>query len=128
MEPAAAEILSLKMEKGARAGLNNPSSILLSASAAKALFGDADPVDRTMTIDNKMTVKVAGVYEDIPHNSKFNNVQFIAPWELYWPPTTGLKDYRTDWSQDAVEIFVQLADNMEAGKVSAMIKIARWIN
>ena len=38
-EPAFPEMLSLKMLKGSRNGLKDPSSILLSASTAKALFG-----------------------------------------------------------------------------------------
>jgi hypothetical protein len=43
MQPDAPDMLSLEMLKGTRAGLKDPSSILLSASAAKAIFGDADP-------------------------------------------------------------------------------------
>jgi hypothetical protein len=42
-EPEATEMLTLKMLRGSRAGLKDPYSILLSASAAQALFGTADP-------------------------------------------------------------------------------------
>src|SRR6476620_2362633 len=58
MQEGAPELLSLEMMKGTRSGLHDPSSILLSASAAKALFGDRDPMDQTVKISNKVFVKV----------------------------------------------------------------------
>src|SRR5258708_4830142 len=45
-EPQALDMLSIKLLKGTKTALNDPSSILLSASAAKIYFGDADPVDK----------------------------------------------------------------------------------
>lgn len=122
MEPAAAELLSLNMLKGNRAGLNEPSSILLSASTAKTIFGDTDPVNRTIIIDNKLNVKVTGVYENIPYNSKFRDVAFIAPWELFVSSDDLMKAVKTNWGYDAAEIFVQLADNADIKKVSAKIR------
>ena len=53
MEPDGPEILSLKMLEGTRAGLRDPASILISASAAKALFGHETALDRIVRIDNK---------------------------------------------------------------------------
>jgi putative ABC transport system permease protein len=122
MEPEAPEMLSLKMEKGSRAGLNDPSSILLSASVAKALFGDTDPMERRVKIDDKMEVKVTGVYEDLPENSRFNDVMFIAPWKLHAAQDAVVKDYAGNWAYDATEIYVQMADHADIRTVSAKIK------
>src|SRR5476651_377861 len=46
MSPDAPEMFSVNMITGDRGGLKDKSSILLSGSAAKALFGDADPVNK----------------------------------------------------------------------------------
>ena len=78
MEPDAPNMLTLKMIKGKRAGLKDPYSIMLSASAAKAIFGDEDPMEKAMKIDNKMDVKVTGVYEDLPAQYIFQGLKFIA--------------------------------------------------
>ncbi len=78
-EPQISEMLSLKMLKGSRSSLNENNSIILSASTSKALFGNADPVEKIIKIDSKFIVKVTGVYEDLPENSSFNDVAFIAP-------------------------------------------------
>src|SRR3989337_4135717 len=58
MDADAARMLSLKMLKGNYDGLKDPHSILLSASAAKSIFGNADPMHKLMKIDNKFDVKV----------------------------------------------------------------------
>ena len=123
MDIQAPYLLSLTMLEGSRDALEDPSSVLLSASAVKDIFGAADPIGRTMKIDNRMPVKVAGVYEDIPANSNFSNVHFIAAWKLLLSSEEpDVKPYLTDWGWDATEIYVQLADNAEAGRVSARIR------
>ena len=82
-EPQVTDMLSLKMLKGTRAALQDNHAIILSASTAKALFGDADPMNKQIKIDNKFNVTVTGIYEDLPYNSDFNNLTFIAAWNLY---------------------------------------------
>ena len=57
-EPEVAEMLSLKMIKGSRNGLKEPYSILLSASVAETYFGNEDPMNKTMKLDNEVDVKV----------------------------------------------------------------------
>jgi len=122
MEPEAPNLMSLNMLKGSRNGLKDPSSILISASVAKTIFGDTDPMNKMMMIDNKLNVKVTGVYEDIPPASRFRNVTFIAPWELFVSSDDLMKSVKTNWGYDAAEIFVQLADNADMNKVSAKIR------
>lgn len=122
MEEAAPEMLSLTMMKGSRDGLKDPGSILLASSVAKAMFGAADPMGKTILIDNKMNVKVTGVYADIPSNSQFRNTLFIAPWALLAANDPDVKDNLTVWSWDATELFVQLADGADIAKASAAIR------
>ena len=123
MDVQAPYLLSLKMLEGSRDALKDPSSALLSASAVKNIFGDADPIGRTIKIDNTMSVKVAGVYEDLPANSNFSNVLFIAPWKLLLSfDNPDIKPFETDWGWDAAEIYVQLADRAEVGHVSTLIR------
>src|SRR5579859_1442890 len=57
-EPGITSLLGLHMIHGAHTSLEAPDAILLSASTAKAYFGDADPVNKTMHIDKDMLVRV----------------------------------------------------------------------
>jgi len=60
MQPEAPEMFSLEMLKGSHSGLKDPHSVLLSQSMAKTIFGDADPMNKIVKIDNKPDVKVTG--------------------------------------------------------------------
>ncbi|GAB3643039.1 ABC transporter permease [Spirosoma arcticum] len=122
MTPGAPHMLSLTMLKGSRNGLREPASILLSESVARALFGDANPLHKTLTIDNTMTVNVTGVYEDIPAGNSLADVQFIAPWDLYAASTGWVNDSKNDWTQTSFEIFVELTPQVTAEQGSAKIK------
>src|SRR5687767_12557479 len=53
-EPEVAEMLSLKMISGSRKGLHDMHSILLSKSVASTIFGDKDPMGKTLRIDDKV--------------------------------------------------------------------------
>ncbi len=78
-EPAITEILSLEMVAGTRDGLKDINSILLSESSARAFFGDKEALGQILKLNNKMPVKVTGIYKDLPENSDFGNLQFICP-------------------------------------------------
>ncbi|CCG98188.1 Macrolide export ATP-binding/permease protein macB [Fibrella aestuarina BUZ 2] len=120
--PGAPEMLSLTMLRGSRAGLTEPASILLSASLARALFGDTDPLHKTLTLDNTMTVNVTGVYEDIPAGNAFDDVQFMAPWSLYAASTPWVNEAKDDWTNTSFEVFVELAPRATFADVSARIR------
>ncbi|MBC8112346.1 MAG: ABC transporter permease [Verrucomicrobia bacterium] len=127
-EKQAPEMLSLKMLKGTRNGLKEPYSILLSQSTAKAIFGEADPMEKTITINKalKYDVKVTGVYEDLPYNSTFNEVNFLLPWELYLITNDWIKKMEGPWGSNFTQTFAQLADNADMNQVSARIKNVKF--
>ncbi|WP_174260189.1 ABC transporter permease [Spirosoma endbachense] len=123
-EPEIADMLSLRMVRGTRAGLKDPSSILLSESVAKAFFGESDPVGKLLKINDESSVKVAGVYEDFPQNSQFNEVSFLAPWDIIARAT---KD-KDNWDSNQFRTYVQLADKADVDNVSAKIKDIKLMN
>ncbi len=70
-------MLSLNMIEGTRDGLKDPHSVLLSKSIAKAIFGDADPMNKQIRIDNKLDVIVTGTYKDLPGNSESSVIPIL---------------------------------------------------
>ena len=121
-EPPVIEMLSLKMLKGSPTSLDGSKSIILSASTAEAIFGNNDPVNKIMKIDNRFDVMVTGVYEDLPDNSTFNKLAFIAPWKLFIDSSQWPEKLSNPWRANAYQTYVQLADNIDMAKVSAKIK------
>jgi ABC-type antimicrobial peptide transport system permease subunit/AraC-like DNA-binding protein len=128
IEAAAPEMLTLKMLSGSWAALNDPHSILLSASAAKRLFGNADPMDKTVKVSstydvhNTTDLKVTGIYEDLPQNTQFHETQFFMPWDLYAAADPRLASMA--WDDHRFLIYAEFRPGADPDKVSANIKDA----
>jgi predicted permease len=122
IESGAPEMLSLKMIRGTHRSLDNPHSVILSASAAKSIFGDDDPVNKSLRIDSRMDVTVTGVYEDIPANNRFSEVQFFSPWSLWLMFNEWAQRSETDWDNRPFLIFVQKRPDVSFETINAAIR------
>jgi putative ABC transport system permease protein len=125
VEPVFADMLSLKMLAGNRNALNDINSILLSGTLAKNLFGSDNPIDKIVKIDDKASVKVAGVYEDFPVNSSFKDTRFLASWNLFLSIDEYAKHASTQWDENSFQVYAQLKEGADFSKVSAKIKDSR---
>ena len=64
------DVFDVKTVRGnAREALQQPWQTLLTASTAKKILGTADPIGKTLKLDNKNTLTVAGIIEDFPDNT-----------------------------------------------------------
>jgi putative ABC transport system permease protein len=125
-EPQVAEMLTLKMIRGTRDGLRDMNSILLSQSVAEAYFGKDDPLNKILKLNNKVNVKVTGVYEDLPENTSFKDLKFILPWDLYLSMNPWIKQMENPWGSNFTQTYAQIADNADMEKISAKIKNVKF--
>ena len=126
MQSGAPHMFSLQMIEGTRDGLKDPHSVLLSESTAKALFGEKDPLNKQMRIDNKLDVKVSGVYKDIPRNTQLNDLEFIAPWDLYITSEKWILADNDRWDNGSFQIFAQIADHTDFKTVNRNIADSKF--
>jgi len=99
--------------------LKDASSIMISKSLAVSLFGDANPVNKTILLDNKMNMKVGAVYDDLPENSSFAGTTLLLPW------TNSENTYlsaNTNWRDHNGEGFVEMNDKVTTAGASEKIK------
>ncbi|SKA14588.1 ABC transporter permease [Sediminibacterium ginsengisoli] len=122
-EPQGPELLSLKMISGNINALTDPASVLISASVAKAYFANEDPLGKTIQLDNNnnLNVKVAGVYEDLPANTTYREIAFMASWTLFYN-NSWAKTVDDPWRPNAFVILAELSDHADFAKVSEKIK------
>ncbi len=123
MEPGISDLLRLSMLQGPEDGLKDINSIFLSRTTAHNLFGDEDVVGRLLKIDNKMDVKIAGVYADLPENSDFANLGFIAPWDLF-AKSEDLA-HRVDWGNSWFQLFVRIPEHQSMDQVTRNISMSK---
>ena len=115
-------MFSLRMLKGNINALSDLSTILINASLAKTLFGDVDPINKLIRLDNKDSYKVAGVFEDFPRNTSLHDAQMFLPWKKYITTEQWLKNAATQWNNHSWQAFVQVADNINMDKETQKIK------
>ena len=122
-EPALPEILSLKMVAGKREqAITKPNAILLCRSVAETLFGKADVVGETLTLDTQYEMTVSGVYEDLPSNTTLREVSFLLPWEHYVANYGWVRSSLDQWDNHAFQCFVTIAENTDFETISSKIK------
>lgn len=119
------ELFSLSMISGQRNALNDPSSILLAESTAKACFGEEDPIGRMLKINKMEPVKVAGVYKDFPANSSLANIRFVSSWDFWYHSNGNLKDMEDPWRPNFTTLYVEINENTSMAAVSAKIRDAK---
>ncbi|HEV2482751.1 MAG TPA: ABC transporter permease [Puia sp.] len=122
-EPPIIDMLSLRMLHGNKTALDDQSSVILSATTARELFGDADPMGKVIMLDNAHPVKVTGIYADLPGNSSFNYMQFMVPWRLL----INSENYETTlgWGNSWLQCYVQLNDHIDMDKASQAIAMTQ---
>lgn len=116
-------MFSWKFVKGSAAtALKEPNSVVLSESAAKTFFGNADPINKVMRFDNNLDVKVTAVVEDAPNNSTFK-FDWIIPFNYNDPDT---KASMNEWINSSWNVFVQTVPNVDTSLLNQTItKIKR---
>ncbi|WP_394749336.1 ABC transporter permease [Spongiimicrobium salis] len=134
MEKDVLRMFSFPMLKGDQNALDDPTSIVISAAMAKAFFGSEDPMGKSMKLNNHSYVTVKGVFEDLPQNanvfdalsafSGLEELQFIAPWDLYVAMYDWVKVARDRklWDNNSYQLYVQIADGSNMLGVSDKIK------
>ena len=103
--------------------LDDPYSIVLTESTAKALFGNQDPIGKTVRFDNKNDLRVTGVLKDLPANSSFQ-FHYLVPFSFFEQTTSWVKRMRSMpfGSGNAFQIFVKLKPGVSYAQIAPKIK------
>ncbi|MEJ0033699.1 MAG: ABC transporter permease [Bacteroidota bacterium] len=109
-----------KMIQGdAKMALNDLKSIVLTESTAKMLFGNEDPMDKTVRFDDNEELKVTGVVEDVPENSSVK-FDFLVSFKLF-ENEPWVKRAKDRWDFHSWPIYVELRDKADAAVVVSKI-------
>ena len=117
---SAIDIFSMNMIRGDINSLDDPNAIIISKSAAEAIFGNEDPVGQTVRINASRDAIITGVYDMAP-NSFFGHIEFFGNFEGLKNNTPVLKENETNWGSNASRIIVQTADNVSIEQATAAV-------
>jgi putative ABC transport system permease protein len=106
---------------GSADALKNPSSIVLTQSTAISLFGDEDPLNKIIRLDNVIDLTVSGIVEDPPSNSTFR-FDCLMPFSTLINTQTWARNAQNDWGYRAIRLFVVLNEKNDHESLTAQIK------
>lgn len=116
------KMFTFPMKKGdLQTALNDPNSIVLTESTAKKLFGDKDPLNELITVDNDRQLKVTGVIGDLPKQSSLF-FEFLLPFEYFKATQPWVQRSVTSWKNNSFQMYVQLQPNAQVADVNAAIR------
>ena len=117
------KVFSWKFINGnAATAIADPSSVVFTKSAAKALFGNEDPINKVVKFNNNDNdFKVTAITEDVPGNSTFQ-YDFIFPFN---PSEESYKNAMQNWQNSSWTVFLQVkpgTDLKQLGKTITDLK------
>ncbi|MEQ9593092.1 MAG: ABC transporter permease [Cyclobacteriaceae bacterium] len=116
------EMFQFPLTKGnAESVLDDTYSIVLTESTAKNLFGDEDPINKLIKLDNNSDVKVTGVLKDIPSNSSFE-FDYLVPFSLMLATQSWAKDSEDNWGNSSFQVYAELPEGTSKEQVDDKIR------
>lgn len=116
------EMFEFPLKQGdASTALDEPTNIAITESTARAFFGDLDPLNKIIRVDDKGDLKVVAILEDVPDNSSFE-FDFLLPWKFRRQINPWVIDNEDNWGNYSFQVFVELDDHQNQGKVEENIR------
>ncbi|MES2807794.1 MAG: ABC transporter permease, partial [Bacteroidota bacterium] len=112
------QMFTFRMLKGdPLTALNDKTSIVLTESTAKALFGDTDPMGKVVNVEQRFDFKVSGVLKDLPAQTTLS-FDYVIPWAASKDPTK--IDY--GWNDNSTPNYIMLKPNASLAAANLKIK------
>src|SRR5687767_14014755 len=102
--------------------MEDPRSIIITEATAKAMFGDEDPINKVIRIDNENDLKVTGVLYNLPSNSSFQ-FDFLMTWKFREQISDWVRKNTTNWGNYSFQVFVELNDKKNEAAVEKSIRM-----
>jgi ABC-type antimicrobial peptide transport system permease subunit len=100
--------------------LNDAHSIVLTERTAISLFGNTDPMGKTIKLEDKDNFMVTGVLKDLPGNTRFD-FEYLLPWSYI--------KYRDGqdlgWADNSTSTYVMLRPNTSLASAERKVKILK---
>jgi putative ABC transport system permease protein len=115
------QMFSFPLLKGnAATALNDMHSIVITEATAKSVFGNEDPMGKTIRIENRDNFTVTGVMKELPRNTRFD-FEYLLPWSYLkyrgWDDST--------WNNNSTTTYVLLKPNASLTSVAPKIKVLK---
>lgn len=118
VDPGFFKMFSLPLIKGeSNIQFDNPNGIVLTESYAKALFGNEDPIGKSVTIDSVDQMTVQAILHDLPTNSSF---KFDILLSYAYAKKIGYMD--DNWGNNSISTYIMLKEGVSLAAFNDKIR------
>jgi putative ABC transport system permease protein len=114
------DVFKLDMLRGnSKKALESPFSVMITDEIAKKYFGNEDPIDKLVKLDNNLPCKVAGVFKPFPSNTHLHADVLISFNTLKDSAVYGEKNLQTNWGNNSFLTYAVLEKGADYKKLEA---------
>jgi len=114
------DVFDVKVTKGnPEKALVDPFSVMLSEEVAKKYFGDEDPLNKQVKMDNQFNCKISGVFKAFPTNSHFHPELLISFNTLRDSAVYGEQNLQTNFGNNSFLTYFVLPGEEAAKSMEA---------
>jgi len=120
VEPEFLEMFSFPIIKGdSKTALREPYTVMITREMVKKYFGEEEPVNKIININNEQDYRIVGILENVPDNSHLK-FDFLASFSTLLG--TWGQNQLTSWQNSSVWTYLQLAKNSNPQKFNSQLK------
>ena len=113
-------IFDINLIEGDRhTALTDPYSMIITREMAHKYFGDADPINKYVRLDNRINFRITGIFEPLPENSHFHPRYMLSFNTLKDSAIYGEKNLQHNWGNNAFFTYILLPENYPAKSIEA---------
>ncbi|MEP6728836.1 MAG: ABC transporter permease, partial [Bacteroidota bacterium] len=114
------DVFSADVTKGnAKTALADPYSVMMTEETAKKYFGEEDPMNKVVRVNNQFDLKVTGIYKPFPQNAHMHPEMMVSFNTLKDSLVYGEKGLRTNWGNNSFFTYILLPQHYEVNKMTA---------
>jgi putative ABC transport system permease protein len=120
-EPSFFKIFSVPLQRGnAKTALNEPKTVLLTQKMAAKYFPNQDPVGQLLRIENRVTVKVVGIFKELPVHSHFHP-NFLVSFSTLQDSTVFGRDNLANFNINRFTTYLRVPPKYNVATISAQL-------
>lgn len=109
------DVFDVKLLKGNPAkALSDPFSVMMTDEMAKKYFGNDDPMNKVIRMNNQFNLKVTGIFQPFPSNSHVHPGMMISFNTLKDSAVYGERNLQTNWGNNAFFTYLLLPEKYNA--------------
>jgi putative ABC transport system permease protein len=106
------DVFTVNVLKGnPKTALYDPYSAMLTEEMASKYFGNDDPLDKTIRINNQFDAKVTGIYKAFPSNAHLHPEMLVSFNTFRDSAIYGVENLRRNWGNNSFFTYLLMPDN-----------------